>query len=102
MIEPVMNDRRGPGASRKNTLSIYTLANCGFCQRAKTLLDQYKISYVEHSLDGDEVLRQQVVERSGGRKVLPQFFINERHLGGFFEVKRYCIEGDLRLMLMPA
>lgn len=100
MALPMMIDRRGPEAvPQKKILNVYTLANCSFCQRAKMLLEQYQIAYVEHAIDGDEAMRLQVIERSGGRMVLPQLFINDNHLGGFFELKRHCQEGSLPLLM---
>lgn len=102
MAIPATMDRRGHEvAPQKKILNIYTAATCGFCQRAKALLEQYKIAYVEHPVDDNGDQRQWVVEHSDGRKVLPQLFVDDRHLGGFFELKRHCLDGSLPLMLMP-
>jgi glutaredoxin 3 len=102
MANPAMVARRGnEAAPQKKILNIYTAATCGFCQRAKALLEQYKIAYVEHPVDDNSDERQWVVEHADGRKVLPQLFVDGRHLGGFFELKRYCLEGTLPLILMP-
>lgn len=100
MAISMMIDQRGPEAPlQKKTLYVYMLANCGFCQRARLLLEQHKIAYVEHLVDGDEVMRHLVIERSGGRTVLPQLFINDNHIGGFFELKRHFQEGTLSLLM---
>lgn len=86
---------------RKKTVTLYTVANCNFCLRTKALLDQYKIAYVECPLDSDEAQRQLIIQRSGGRTALPQLFIDGRHIGGYFELKRYCEEGMLAVLLAP-
>jgi len=100
MASAATMDHRGKEAHpHKKILNLYTAATCAFCQQAKALLEQYKIAYVEHAVDGDVGQRDWVVEHSGGRKVLPQLFLNELHLGGFFELKRYCQDGTLPLML---
>lgn len=100
MANPMLLDPYVPQAApQKRTLAIYTQSGCTFCQRAKAMLDTHGIAYVEHPVDGDEVLRLDIVERTGGRKVLPQVFINDNHLGGFFELKRHCLEGSLPLLL---
>ena len=102
MANPQMMDRRGPEAEpQKNILNIYTSMKCAFCQRAKALLDEAKVAYVEHLVDDDSDQRQWVEEHSGGRKVLPQIFVDDRHLGGFFELKRSFQEGTLSLMMVP-
>ncbi len=86
---------------RSRTLSIYTVSTCSFCQRAKNMLDEAGVKYDEHVLQrGDEKLRW-VLEKSGGRKVFPQLFVDDVHLGGFYELKRHCQDGTLHLMLGP-
>lgn len=86
---------------RSRTLSIYTLDTCSFCKRAKDILDKAGVKYEEYRLqNGDERLRW-VVEKSGGRKVFPQLFVDDLHLGGFYELKRHFQDGTLNLMLGP-
>ncbi len=102
MSDPGMINRSGKGRElRPRTLSIYTLATCPFCLRAKEMLDKAGVKYKEYSLKkGDETLRW-VIEQSGGRKVFPQLFVDDRHLGGFYELKRHCEDGTLHLALGP-
>jgi glutaredoxin 3 len=64
------------------SVEIYTWRACPFCIRAKQLLDRKGISYVEHAIDGDETARAAMAAISGGRRSVPQTFINGQHVGG--------------------
>ncbi|MEJ4047297.1 glutaredoxin 3 [Erwinia sp. SLM-02] len=62
-------------------IEIYTKATCPFCHRAKALLDQKGVSYLEIPIDGDAELREVMIKRSG-RTTVPQIFIDAQHIGG--------------------
>ena len=47
-------------------IQIYTTRWCGFCVRAKTLLDSRGLTYEEISLDDDPAFRQTVLDATGG------------------------------------
>ena len=63
-------------------VEIYTRAFCGYCMRAKRLLDSKGIAYQEHVVSFSGPDRQQMIQRSGGRTTVPQIFIDNRHIGG--------------------
>lgn len=62
-------------------IEIYSSRWCGFCMRAKMLLDSKGVEYNEIDVDQDSVLRAQMMQRSG-RRTVPQIFIDEVHVGG--------------------
>jgi glutaredoxin 3 len=55
-------------------IQIYTTRWCGFCVRAKTLLESRGLPYDEISLDDDPAFRQTVYEATGGWTV-PQILV---------------------------
>ena len=69
-----------------NKVEIYTWAYCPFCIRAKALLNQKGIQYIEYAIDGDEDARIAMSLRADGRKTMPQIFINEKGIGGCSEL----------------
>ena len=72
-------------------LEIYTKATCPFCIRAKRLLDMKEVDYVEHEISGNEALRAEMIERSGGGRTVPQVIVDGEPLGGcddLFELER--------------
>ena len=62
-------------------IDLYSSRWCGFCMRAKMLLDSKGVEYNEIDVDQDSALRAQMMQRSG-RRTVPQIFIDEVHVGG--------------------
>jgi glutaredoxin 3 len=77
---------------------IYTTRWCGYCVRAKTLLDGRGIAYEEVQLDDDPAFRETVYELTGN-STIPQIFIDERPIGGYTELWRLDREGALDELL---
>ena len=77
---------------------IYSSGYCGFCFRAKRLLDSKGIAYQEISVDGHNDLRQQMMQISGGRTV-PQIIINDKAIGGCDELYALERQGQLDPLL---
>lgn len=80
-------------------VEIYTKFMCGFCIRAKRLLDMKKVPYEEYSVDLGGAKRAEMVERAGGRMTVPQIFVNGRHVGGCDELMMLEQQGKLDELL---
>lgn len=63
-------------------IEIYTTQICPYCVRAKRLFDKKGASYREIDVSNDDALRLSMTERAGGRRSVPQIFINGEHIGG--------------------
>ena len=63
-------------------IEIYTTQVCPYCVRAKDLFKRKGAEYTEIHVDQDDALRQAMMERAGGRRSVPQIFINDQHIGG--------------------
>lgn len=79
-------------------IRIYTTRWCGFCVRAKALLDSRKLAYEEISLDDDPAFRQTIFEATGGWTV-PQVLLDGRPIGGYTELRRLDRDGLLEELL---
>ena len=66
-------------------IQIYTTRWCGYCVRAKALLDQKGIAYDEVSLDDDPGFRRNLFDLTGGWTV-PQILIDGAPIGGYSEL----------------
>ena len=66
-------------------VQIYTTRWCGYCVRAKTLLDSRGIAYEEISLDDDPAFRQTVFDL-GGRWTVPLVVVDGEPVGGYDEL----------------
>lgn len=65
----------------ENRVIIYSTQYCGYCQRAKQLLNRKKIPYTEIDVTNDTALREKM-EAQSGRRTVPQIFIDGKHIGG--------------------
>ena len=73
---------------------MYSSSLCGFCFRAKRLLDSKGLVYEEISVDGRSEVRQQMMQITGGRTV-PQIIINGNAIGGCDEL--YLLDRQQKL-----
>ncbi|MFL5927214.1 MAG: glutaredoxin domain-containing protein [Gaiellaceae bacterium] len=79
-------------------IRIYTTRWCGYCVRAKALLDSRGLPYEEVNLDDDEGFRARLQDLTGGWTV-PQILIDEQPIGGYTELWRLDREGRLDELL---
>jgi glutaredoxin 3 len=79
-------------------IQMYTTRWCGYCVRAKALLDSRGLRYEEISLDDDPAFRQRLEELTGGCTV-PQILIDGEPIGGYTELWRLDREGGLDELL---
>ena len=75
-------------------VQIYTTRWCGYCVRAKALLEGKQIPYEEIAVDGDAAFRQRLSELTGGWTV-PQIVIDGEPIGGYTELWRLDRTGAL-------
>ena len=75
---------------------IYSSYNCGYCDRAKKLLKEKNISYREINIQDNPTEREVMLKKANGKRTVPQIFINEVHIGGFQELHKIVIEGNLK------
>jgi glutaredoxin 3 len=75
-------------------IQMYTTAWCGYCVRAKALLDSKGIEYEEIRVDDDPQFRQKLLELTGGWTV-PQILLDDRPIGGYTELWQLDKSGRL-------
>jgi glutaredoxin 3 len=80
-------------------VELYTTTFCPFCVRAKSLLKSKGVPFVEIDVTDDAELRQKMVELSGGRRTVPEIFIDGKIVGGYEELKALDDAGGLDAML---
>jgi glutaredoxin 3 len=83
-------------------VTIYTTESCVFCLRAKEYLRSRGVAYEEVDVTGDEQARARLVDRSNGRRTVPQIFVGEVHVGGYTDLVALDREGRFRPLLSPS
>ena len=76
-------------------VEVYSSAFCPFCHRAKRLLAQKGVNFVEVDVLQDPERRTEMAARAGGYTSVPQIFIDGVHVGGYDEL--YALERAGRL-----
>ena len=77
---------------------MYSKNNCAYCTRAKQLFNRKKISIIEKNVDEHPDLLAEMLDRSGGRRTLPQIFINDKHIGGCDDLYALDQQGKLDIL----
>lgn len=80
-------------------VEVYTWRTCPYCIRAKDLLREKGVDFIEYSIDGDEAARAKMARRANGRRSVPQIFINDQHIGGCDDIYYLDSQGKLDQLL---
>jgi glutaredoxin 3 len=85
-----------------DSIDIYTIRYCPYCQDAKELLSRKGVSFHEIDVTGNRDKRQEMIARADGRSTYPQIFIGATHVGGCDDL--YALEeaGKLDPLLAEA
>ncbi len=70
---------------------VWSKDNCTFCDQAKALLEQRNITYEEKKI-GYGFSREDLLEAVPTARTVPQIFVNNNHIGGFTELRKYIEE----------
>ncbi len=77
---------------------MYSADWCGYCARARRLLDSKGVAYEEIDVDVVEGAQAQMKARTG-RTSIPQIFINDQYIGGCDELHDLDAQGRLDPLL---
>ena len=81
-----------------NSVVVFGTKFCPYCIAAKQLLDAKNVTYQYTAVDNNPDLRENIIERSGQRTV-PQIWIGEQYIGGFTDLRKLALNGDLDRLL---
>jgi glutaredoxin 3 len=79
-------------------IEMYTTPFCGYCARAKSLLEKKGAAYEEMDVMMDEKKRAEMRERAK-HSTVPQIFINGQYIGGSDELAALEQAGKLDALL---
>lgn len=83
----------------KPAIDIYTKFGCGFCFRAKRLLENKGAEFTEHDITMGGPKRDEMLQRAPNATTVPQIFIGDTHVGGSDELAALEREGRLDALL---
>ena len=70
-------------------VEIYTKDNCVWCTRAKNLMNDFNISYLEHDLSDEDERKEFYKEVGENVSTVPQVYINGNRIGGYKELSKW-------------
>ena len=79
-------------------VQIYTTNWCPYCTAAKSLLDEKGVPYDEIDVTEPD-LRAEMMQRTHGRRTVPQIFIGDTHVGGYDDMATLERRGQLDPLL---
>ena len=77
---------------------IYSTQICPYCVRAKNLLKKKNISYEEIMVNNPTIM-EEMIQKAGGRRTVPQIFIGDTHIGGFDDLYASDQSGELDALI---
>ncbi len=76
-------------------IEVYSGNYCPYCVRAKSLLKQRQLKFVEYDVQEEPEKRVEMTKRAPGARTIPQIFINDRHVGGCDDLYALDRKGEL-------
>ena len=80
-------------------ITIYSSMMCGFCHRAKQLLNQKNLPFDEIDVGLKPGAYQEMLKISNGSSSVPQIFIGNTHVGGCDDLFAMDSSGELDSLL---
>ena len=78
---------------------MYTGPLCNFCDAAKRLLLRNNLEFNEIDVSTKNDLRDEMIKKANGRRTIPQIFFDDKHIGGYQELRALEKSGKLNNLL---
>ena len=80
-------------------ITIYTGPMCNYCEAAKRLLTRNNATYNEINIGKVDCTMDEMIKKANGKRTIPQIFFNDKHIGGYDEVRALEKENKLKDLL---
>jgi glutaredoxin 3 len=81
------------------SITIYSTGTCPICDKTKTLLKKWHITYQEKRVDQDQAALKEMLELTNHARTVPQLAIAGKWIGGFNELTELHMEGELDALM---
>ena len=78
---------------------MYSGPMCSFCEAAKRLLNRNNLNYDIIDVSTEDSLRDEMTQKSNGKRTIPQIFFDDYHVGGYQELRELEKSGKLQDLL---
>ena len=80
-------------------ITMYSGPLCNFCEAAKRLLVRNNLKVREIDISTKDGLREEMIQKSNGKRTIPQIFFDDHHVGGYVELRELEKKGELNNLL---
>ena len=80
-------------------ITMYSGPMCNFCDAAKRLLLRNNLKFKEIDISTKDGLRDEMIKKANGRRTIPQIFFDDKHIGGYQELRALEKSGELNNLL---
>jgi glutaredoxin 3 len=80
-------------------VTIYTGPLCTFCDAAKKLLARNSVEYNEINIATADGAMDEMITKANGKRTVPQIFFDDKHIGGYDDVRALEKENKLQDLL---
>ena len=80
-------------------ITIYTGPFCNYCDAAKKLLTRNNATYNEIDISIVDSAMDEMIKKANGKRTIPQIFFDDKHIGGYDEVRALEKENKLQDLL---
>ena len=80
-------------------ITMYSGPMCNFCDAAKRLLLRNNLEFNEIDVSTKNGLRDEMIKKANGRRTIPQIFFDDKHIGGYQEIRALEKSGELNNLL---
>ncbi len=80
-------------------ITIYTGPLCNYCDAAKRLLIRNNAKFDEINIANVDGAMEEMIKKANGKRTIPQIFFDEKHIGGYDEVRALEKENKLQELL---
>lgn len=80
-------------------ITMYATATCPYCINAERLLLSKGVQAIDKIMVDAQPEQRVLMMELSGRRTVPQIYINERHIGGFDDLRALDMAGELDAIL---
>ena len=80
-------------------ITVYTGPVCNYCDAAKRLLKRNNALFTEINIAEVDGALDEMLNKSSGKRTIPQIFFDDQHIGGYDEVRALEKENKLQELL---
>jgi len=78
---------------------IYSTGTCPICDKAKQLFKKWNLDYQESRVDLDKNALKEMLSITNHARMVPQFVIDDKWIGGFTELTELHMDGELDTLI---